>query len=159
MSLDPGVSCPDFPWPKPGEILPPQALGPFDSSALSAYALASGDDNPLHLDPAAAHSIGLPLPPVQGMLILASFEPCLAAWNPQLRLSRLSAKFLRPVFLGQGLTLSGKIVRHRTEPEPEIVLRLMAHLAAPPASNDSKPGELAILAEANLIRNPSPHAS
>jgi len=155
-----------------GEAVPPMRLGPFDGAALAFYAQASGDDNPLHLDPQAALSIGLPHPPVQGMLILSSFEPSLVAWRLDLRLIRLSAKFLRPVFAGDGLVLSGKVVRRREEPEPEILLRLMAHVTAPagctdPTSADAVArsgrspngsAELAVLAEAGLTWK-KPHAS
>jgi len=139
-------------------------LGSFDGAALAFYAQASGDDNPLHLDPQAALAIGLPHPPVQGMLILAAFEPPLAAWRPDLRLIRLSAKFLRPVFAGDGLALSGKVVRRREEPEPEILLRLMVHVTASadlkdaPAGSSKGSAELAVLSEASLTWK-KPHAS
>jgi acyl dehydratase len=64
--------------PTVGERLPDWRIGPFDAAALAAYAEASGDANPLHLDDDLALAIGFPAPPVHGMKLLAAFEPLLS---------------------------------------------------------------------------------
>jgi acyl dehydratase len=130
-------------WPKAGSEIPPRHFGPFDCEALVRYAIVSGDDNPLHLDPDAARAAGLAGTPVHGMLMLSCFEPFLKEWRPDIFITRLSAKFLRPVLAGDGILISGRVVRSRGIPRPELMLRLTAR--AP--NND-----LAILGEATVLR-------
>jgi acyl dehydratase len=130
-------------WPEAGCEIPAQSCGPFDRAALERYALASGDDNPLHLDPAEAKRAGLPGTPVQGMLMLFYFEPFIRAWRSDVVITRLSAKFLRPVLAGEGICLSGRVMRSQNGPPAELILRLFARA----------PGnELAILGEAVVRR-------
>ena len=111
--------------PAPGERLPEVVAGPFDARALTAYAAVSGDDNPLHLDDALAKSLGLKAPPVQGMKLLAAFEPMLAKWRPDLVLTSLSCKFVMPVLRGEPVFLSGRVLR--ASREDGVFLRLFAH--------------------------------
>ncbi|MBI1866874.1 MAG: MaoC family dehydratase [Methylocystis sp.] len=126
--------------PAPGERLPETQIGPFDAAALARYADVSGDHNPLHLDDALARSLGLPAPPVHGMKLLAAFEPMLAAWRSDLALTRLSGKFIQPVFCNEKVILSGRVLRaSRAE---GVLLRLFAHGGARVP---------AIIAEASLI--------
>ncbi len=113
------------PLPAPGDRLPETAIGPFDAAALARYAEVSGDDNPLHLDDALATSIGLSAPPVHGMKLLAAFEPMLAAWRPDLVLTGLSGKFIKPILRGQTTVLSGRVLR--ASPQEGVFLRLFAH--------------------------------
>jgi 3-hydroxybutyryl-CoA dehydratase len=111
--------------PAPGDRLPEVAVGPFDARSLAAYAAVSGDDNPLHLDEALAQSLGLKAPPVQGMKLLAAFEPMLAKWRPDLVLTSLSCKFVIPVLCGEPVFLSGRVLR--ASRENGVFLRLFAH--------------------------------
>lgn len=115
------------PLPTVGERPPETVIGPFDAAALQRYADVSGDDNPLHLDDALAQLIGLAAPPVHGMKLLASFEPMLAAWRPDLAIVTLAATFAQPVLRGELVRLSGRVVRISEE---GVLLRLMAHGAA-----------------------------
>ena len=126
-------------WPKTGDEIRAQNFGPFAREALARYAAVSGDDNPLHLDPNAARAAGLAGPPVHGMLLLSCFEPLIMRWRRDLFIARLSGKFLRPVLAGEGIRVSGRVVRSRDVPRPELTLRLIAR-----AQNK----DLAILGEA-----------
>jgi acyl dehydratase len=135
-----GMAPPD--WPNAGEEIGARDFGPFDSEALKRYAIVSGDDNPLHLDPAAARAAGLAGPPVHGMLMLSCFEPLLMGWRRDLFITRLSAKFLRPVLAGEGIRVLGRVLRSEQVPRPELILRLTAR----------GPGDsLVILAEAAVL--------
>lgn len=135
-------------WPKVGDEIDPQSFGPFDRAALARYAMVSGDDNPLHLDPVVAKAVGLEAPPVHGMLMLSCFEPAIRQWRRDLFVARLTGKFLRPVLAGEGIRISGRVVRRQDIPRPELVLRLIAR-----GPND----DLAILGEATvLLKNPAP---
>ncbi len=132
-----GPAPPD--WPTAGDEIGAQNFGPFDRDALARYAAVSGDDNPLHLDPNAARAAGLAGPPVHGMLMLSCFEPLIMRWRRDLFIARLSGKFLRPVLAGEGIRVSGRVMRRRDVPRPELTLRLIAR-----AQNN----DLAILGEA-----------
>lgn len=129
-------------WPVRGCEIPARAFGPFDREALARYALVSGDDNPLHLDPSAAKAAGLSATPVHGMLLLSFFEHFIMGWRPDLFISQLSAKFLRPVLVGEGVQISGRVLRSRNAPEPELLLRLIARTQA---------DEVAVLGEATVL--------
>jgi acyl dehydratase len=131
-------------WPVAGDEMRPRLFGPFDLDRLAGYAAVSGDDNPLHLDQAVAIAAGLAAPPVHGMLMLSCFEPALMDWRRDIRVAKLSGKFLRPVLAGESISVSGRVVRSNREGRPELVMRLMAR----------GPGrDLAILAEATLVQN------
>lgn len=129
-------------WPKSGDEIRAQDFGPFDREALARYAAVSGDDNPLHLDPEAARAAGLPGPPVHGMLMLSCFEPLVMRWRRDLFVARLSCKFLRPVLAGESIRVSGRVMRSRDSPRPELILRLTAR---------ARNNDLAILGEAAVL--------
>jgi acyl dehydratase len=133
----PGTPPPD--WPRAGDEIGAQNFGPFAQEALARYAAVSGDDNPLHLDPEAAKAAGLAGPPVHGMLMLSCFEPLIMGWRRDLFITRLSAKFLRPVLAGDGIRVMGRVLRSAWVPKPELILRLTAR---------GRSDDLVILAEA-----------
>ncbi|HEX2149579.1 MAG TPA: MaoC/PaaZ C-terminal domain-containing protein [Actinomycetota bacterium] len=72
----------------------------------SRYADASGDHNPIHLDPAAAREAGFPGVILHGMCTMAFAAKAvvehLAAGDPG-RVRLISVEFARPVFPGQSL--------------------------------------------------------
>ncbi len=143
-----GPAPPD--WPTAGDEIGAQNFGPFDRDALARYAAVSGDDNPLHLDPNAARAAGLAGPPVHGMLMLSCFEPLIMRWRRDLFIARLAGKFLRPVLAGDSIRVSGRVMRRRDVPRPELTLRLIAR---------AKNNDLAILGEAAVwYKIPGPHS-
>ncbi len=129
-------------WPKAGDEIRVQNFGPFGREALARYASVSGDDNPLHLDPEAARAAGFAAPPVHGMLMLSCFESLIMRWRRDLFISRLSGKFLRPVLAGEGMRVSGRVMRRLDVPRPELTVRLIGR-----AQNN----DLAILGEATAL--------
>lgn len=144
--IEAGTKTAPADWPKVGDEIGEQDFGPFDRAALARYAIVSGDDNPLHLDPDIAKAAGLAAPPVHGMLMLSCFEPALMRWRPDLFIAGLTGKFLRPVLAGEGIRISGRVVRRQDMPAPKLVLRLIAR----GPNND-----LAILGEATVLpKNP-----
>lgn len=65
------------------------------------YAAASGDFNPIHVDPEVARKAGLQGPILQGMCTFAWLaEACARAAGDPGRVSLLSARFSRPVAIG-----------------------------------------------------------
>ncbi len=131
--------------PKVGEKFAAQPFGACGMDDLRRYAIASGDDNPIHLDPELARQAGLPAPPVHGMLLMSRFVPALAIWRPDLALIRLSSKFLRPIFVDETGELSGRVVQVSLGEPTKFLLRLMMH-------NERR--ELALIGEAVTIRKP-----
>jgi acyl dehydratase len=131
--------------PRVGEKFAPQAFMPCGMDELRRYAEASGDSNPIHLDVELARKAGLPGSPVHGMLLMSRFVPALAAWRSDLSLIRLSAKFLRPVYVGETGEFSGRVAQVSKGESTTFLLRLMMH-------NEKR--ELAMLAEAVTIQKP-----
>lgn len=116
--------------PEVGDRMPERRIAPFTTAHLIAYAQASGDTNPLHLDFELARKVGLAAPPVHGMLLLASFEPALRDWRPDLRIERLSGRFTQPILVGEAITLSARVVRSQSDESPRVLLRLLANGAS-----------------------------
>jgi acyl dehydratase len=72
------------------------------------YAAASGDHNPIHLDPEFARSVGLPGVIVHGMCTLGVASRLIVAHacgGDATRLARLAVRFARPVLPGQEVTV------------------------------------------------------
>jgi len=113
-------------------------FGPLDAAMVSAYAVASGDDNPIHTDPAAARAVGLAGPIVQGMLSMALAGRALAGWLPAARCVKLSCRFALPVPVGATLTVGARVVQ-RDDTARRAVLRVAIR---------SEDGRMAAMAEA-----------
>lgn len=75
------------------------------------YAAASGDFNPIHIDPEAARRGGLPGAILQGMCTMAWLaDACSAYFDDPGRLRRLRARFSRPVLVNDAVTFEGRCV-------------------------------------------------
>ncbi|MDE2362066.1 MAG: MaoC family dehydratase [Hyphomicrobiales bacterium] len=107
--------------PAPGEKLDEIPIGPFDATAVAAYARASGDDNPIHLDPALAASVGFAAPPVHGMRLMAEIGPALAAWRPDLAIRRLAGAFAEPLLVGEPAKLAARVLKREAD---SVLLRV-----------------------------------
>ncbi len=134
----------DFPAPRPGEKLPSLVVGPFHAADLAAYAEASGDSNPLHLDLAFAQSFGFSARPAHGMRLLAAFEPLLRDWRPDLVLIGLRGQFLTPVLEEETATLTARVAKLDPAGENFVaILRLMVQ---------TQSGAPALVGEARMTR-------
>ena len=115
----------DFDKTIPSEVLPA-----IEQELLNRFAAASGDPNPIHLDPDVARQAGLPGVIAHGMLV-AGFasrravnfmaerfadrvSPEFTASPNAPRLTRFQSRFKGMVLLGDVLTVGGS-VRSRTE--------------------------------------------
>jgi acyl dehydratase len=80
----------------------------LDRDDIAAYAAASGDANPIHLDDAAARAAGLPTAIAHGMLTLGvSASWLLGQLPPGTALTQLKVRFSRPVPAGAAAELTG----------------------------------------------------
>jgi acyl dehydratase len=106
-----------------GEILPALTLPPVSRLALALYCGASGDHNPIHVDPDFARAAGLPDVFAHGMLSMAYLGRLVTNWRPQRALESLKARFLAPVAVGDVLRCHGEIIE-RIERSGRPLLRL-----------------------------------
>jgi acyl dehydratase len=73
------------------------------------YAAASGDFNPIHIDPRVGKGAGLGGAILQGMCTYAWLsDACVAYFGDPVRLRRIRARFARPVKPGDTITFSGR---------------------------------------------------
>lgn len=99
--------------PRPAPAVAPADAAPaiaeqrtpaLDVALFQAYQAASGDNNPIHHDPAAAASLGLAAPIAPGMLVLGMMSSFAAATLDCSAPAALDAMFLAPVLAGTALT-------------------------------------------------------
>jgi acyl dehydratase len=113
--------------PRPGERLPPRALGPLNAEAIARYARTSGDDNAVHMDAAAARAIGLSDRVAHGMLVMGYLSHIALQWRADATLEGLECRFTRPVPVGSALTGEGRIAKvDDLSPGWRVILRLLA---------------------------------
>jgi len=113
--------------PRAGERLPSVPLGSLDADAVAGYARASGDDNPVHLDAAAAEAIGLPGPVAHGMLVMGRLSRLVLQWRADAVLEALECRFTRPVPIGAALSGEGRVAKvEEIAGGRRVVLRLLA---------------------------------
>ena len=109
-----------------GHAFPDHRCGVVDAARVSAYATASGDDNPIHTDEATARSIGLDGTIIQGMLLMALADEALAVWRPDSVCRRLTARFARPAPTGSEVVIGGRVVKTEAVAGAELAtLRIM----------------------------------
>lgn len=74
------------------------------------YAAASGDFNPIHIDPEVGEKAGLGGVILQGLCTMAwAAEAAVRLYGDPTRLKKLSVRFSRPVLPGDTLTFSGTV--------------------------------------------------
>ena len=92
---------------------------------IRAYAEASGDRNPIHLDDAFARSVGLPGVIAHGMLTMAFANQMLTDWlGDRSRLKRLDGRFGGMVVPGDEVTCAGTVAR-KDEATRRVVINLV----------------------------------
>ncbi|HEY7122839.1 MAG TPA: MaoC/PaaZ C-terminal domain-containing protein [Ktedonobacterales bacterium] len=96
-----------------GEQLDPLVKPPITREQLAAYADASGDHNPIHLDDAAARMAGLDSVIAHGMLSMGFLGQYVSGWMSGLpgkpHLARIKVRFSDMVRPGDVLTCKGVI--------------------------------------------------
>lgn len=97
--------------------------GPISREILKAYAIASGDLNPLHLDTDAARNAGFEDVIVQGMLGMALMGRLLTDHFSMAQLLHFSARFAGVIAVGQSLRCR---LRFRTRADEVLTLDLDA---------------------------------
>jgi acyl dehydratase len=90
---------------------PPPWTWQVTTGQIAAYADASGDRNPIHLDDAFARSVGLPGVIAHGMLGMAQLANFVVRWTgDHRRLRLLRCRFSGMVRPGDSISFSGRII-------------------------------------------------
>lgn len=95
---------------KAGDAIEPRGYGPLEQPVLDAYAAASGDNNPLHLDPAAARASGFDSVIGHGMLSMAYLGRYVTESFPGWRLVTLEARFVATAPVGSWVSCAGNVI-------------------------------------------------
>lgn len=103
---------------KPDEAIPPLRHVP-DEDVTRRYAAASGDHNPIHVDPTAARAAGLPAPILHGLYTMAQVARCACRAGGNRELRGLAVDFRALGFPGEEIEVSGTVAE-----VSERVLRL-----------------------------------
>ena len=102
-----GDPIPAHPFPAAARAVPAAEVAtPIDPDQAGRYAVASGDDNPIHVDDEAARAAGLPGAILHGLCTMAFCGRAVvtaAAGGDPGRLRRLALRFAKPVFPGGDL--------------------------------------------------------
>ena len=78
---------------------------------INAYAEASGDFNPIHVDEEFARSVGLPGTIAHGLLEMGILAEAISRWaGGSSRLVGLECRFSKPLRAGDAITCTGKVV-------------------------------------------------
>jgi acyl dehydratase len=78
---------------------------------INAYADASGDHNPIHVDPDFARSVGLPGTIAHGLLEMGILADAIASWaGGSANLLSLSCRFSKPLLPGDTIICTGTLV-------------------------------------------------
>lgn len=98
---------------KPGTMIAPKTRAPISREQLKAYAEASGDPNPIHLDDEVAKKSGLPGIIAHGMLIAAFLSDrareIAAEAGPTWRIASTKTRFRAMTLLGDVISVGGEV--------------------------------------------------
>jgi acyl dehydratase len=103
------VSTPAVSTVKVGDQLQPLSRT-VAQEQIDAYAEASGDHNPIHVDPEFAASVGLPGAIAHGLLEMGILAEALARWAGGAdRVHALQVRFSKPLVAGDTITCTGTV--------------------------------------------------
>ncbi|HEY8756264.1 MAG TPA: MaoC/PaaZ C-terminal domain-containing protein [Candidatus Dormibacteraeota bacterium] len=78
---------------------------------INAYAEASGDQNPIHVDPDFARSVGLPGTIAHGLLDMGILTEAVARWaGGYEQVASVTCRFSKPLLPGETITCTGRVV-------------------------------------------------
>ncbi len=100
-----------FDYSRLGSIVAEVTYGPLGRDDLRCYAEASGDMNPLHLDPEFARAAGFDDVIVHGMLGMALLGRMVSEAFPDHRMTRFSARFRSIIPVGREIRCLARLKR------------------------------------------------
>ena len=92
-----------------GDVMTPLSRR-VTQAQIDAYAEASGDHNPIHVDEEFARSVGLPGTIAHGMLDLGILVDAVARWaGGSDRVASIGCRFSKPLLPGDTITCTGQV--------------------------------------------------
>ena len=107
------VSAPRFADVKVGDSITPIVLPPISRHQLALYCGGSGDHNPIHVDIDFAKKFGFKDVFAHGMLSMAFLGRIVTSWVPQKNVRKLGTRFTSITWVGDVITVSGKVTGKR----------------------------------------------
>lgn len=107
------VTAPKFDDVKVGDTLKPIVLPPISRHQLALYCGGSGDHNPIHVDIDFAKKFGFKDVFAHGMLSMAFLGRLATSFAPQSQLRKLGTRFTSITWVGDVITVSGKVTGKR----------------------------------------------
>ena len=98
-----------------GDSISNISIDRISRESLKAYAKASGDHNPIHIDKDLAQKFGLPDVIAHGMLVMSFLGKMLTNNFPQSSLVNFSSQFVSMTNINDKLTCSGTITKKTTD--------------------------------------------
>ena len=92
------------------------SFGPtqFSTDAVAKYCLASGDTNPIHVDPQAALRAGLASCIVPGGMLVFLMEQAISTSFPQATIIEMRTRFTAPLLTGNAVLCDGREIQRRS---------------------------------------------
>ena len=107
------ATAPKFDQVKVGDEITPIVLPPISRHQLALYCGGSGDHNPIHVDIDFAKKFGFKDDFAHGMLSMAFLGRIVTSWVPQKQVRGLGTRFTSITWVGDVITVSGKVTGKR----------------------------------------------
>jgi acyl dehydratase len=107
------VTAPKFDDVKVGDAIKPIVLPPISRHQLALYCGGSGDHNPIHVDIDFAKKFGFKDVFAHGMLSMAFLGRIVTSFAPQAQVRKLGTRFTSITWVGDVITVSGKVTGKR----------------------------------------------
>src|SRR5471030_852636 len=107
------TTAPKFADIKVGDSLKSLVLPPVSRHQLALYCGGSGDHNPIHVDLDFAKKFGFKDVFAHGMLSMAFLGRLVTSWVPQKQVRGLGTRFTSITWVGDMITVSGKVTGKR----------------------------------------------
>lgn len=115
------TSAPKFADVKVGDEIPKLVLPPISRHQLALYCGGSGDHNPIHVDIDFAKKFGFKDVFAHGMLSMAFLGRVVTGWVPQKQVRGLGTRFTSITWVGDVITVSGKVTGKREANGEKVV--------------------------------------
>jgi acyl dehydratase len=115
------TTAPKYADLKVGDSMPDLKLPPISRHQLALYCGGSGDHNPIHVDIDFAKKFGFKDVFAHGMLSMAFLGRHLTNWVPQNQIRKLGTRFTSITWVGDVITVSGKVTGKREENGQKLV--------------------------------------
>ena len=115
------VAIPKYDQVKVGDEMKPLKLPPISRHQLALYCGGSGDHNPIHVDIDFAKKFGMKDVFAHGMLSMAFLGRQVTAFAPQAQIRKLGTRFSTITWVGDEITVTGKVVGKREENGEKLI--------------------------------------